>query len=60
LITSLTDKLWEKRLYGDAIWLVEFYAPWCPGCRNFRPQFKRSAGELTAPSAVVDLDLYNY
>ena len=27
-ITLLTEKYWERRLSGDSIWLVEFYAPW--------------------------------
>ena len=28
LITQLTEQLWDRRLVGDSIWLVEFYAPW--------------------------------
>jgi hypothetical protein len=28
LITQLTEQFWDRRLVGDSIWLVEFYAPW--------------------------------
>ena len=32
LITQLTEQLWDRRLVGDSIWLVEFYAPWYVRC----------------------------
>ena len=35
LITTLTEKLWDKRMTGDAIWLVEGYAAWCPACKSY-------------------------
>jgi hypothetical protein len=28
LVITLSQKHWERRLSGDSIWLVEFYAPW--------------------------------
>lgn len=35
LITQLTENLWNRRVQGESIWLVEFYAAWCTHCQNF-------------------------
>ena len=43
LITTLTEKLWEKRLSGESIWLIECYAAWCPACQNFVPHWRDTA-----------------
>ena len=34
-VTTLTERVWEKRLVGETAWLVEVYAAWCPACRAF-------------------------
>ena len=34
-VTTLTERLWERRLVGETVWLVEAYAAWCPACRGF-------------------------
>eukprot|EP00930_Biecheleria_cincta_P091064 TRINITY_DN8056_c0_g1_i1.p1 TRINITY_DN8056_c0_g1~~TRINITY_DN8056_c0_g1_i1.p1 ORF type:complete len:899 (-),score=157.83 TRINITY_DN8056_c0_g1_i1:432-3101(-) len=46
LIATLTEELWEKRLSGTSIWLIEFYAAWCPHCRNTRHLWKEVAQKL--------------
>lgn len=46
LISKLTEKLWPRRVVGDAIWLIEFYAPWCSACGNFVEPFKEIAKNL--------------
>jgi thiol-disulfide isomerase/thioredoxin len=56
-ITSLTENLWEKRLFGKSIWLVEFYAPWCGGCKIFMPQFKKTA--LAMKDERIDVGAVN-
>jgi thiol-disulfide isomerase/thioredoxin len=43
LVTTLTEKLWERRLIGDSIWLIECYAAWCPACKNFVPHWRETA-----------------
>ena len=35
LITQLTQRLWDRRVRGNTIWLVEFYASWCKHCQSF-------------------------
>ncbi len=45
-ITLLNEKLWDKRLVSDSIWLIEFYAPWCSHCRSLVPKWKHIAQEL--------------
>ena len=47
-VVALTEKLWEKSLRGNAVWLVEFYAPWCGGCKSFKPQFTKIAATVAA------------
>ena len=46
LITQLTVQLWDRRLVGDSVWLVEFYAPWCSHCQNLVSMYKAVAAEL--------------
>ena len=47
-ITHLDERRWER--YGasqrSAIWLVEFYAPWCGACQRFSGTFKDLAASL--------------
>ena len=47
LITPLSEKLWARRMTGDAVWLVEFYAPWCGACQTFTPHFKEIAAKVS-------------
>jgi thiol-disulfide isomerase/thioredoxin len=42
-ITALNEKYWERRLSGESIWLVEFYAPWCSACQRFSKGYKEVA-----------------
>ncbi|EEY65303.1 sulfhydryl oxidase, putative [Phytophthora infestans T30-4] len=28
---------------SDIVWLVDYYAPWCPHCRHFAPEWERVA-----------------
>eukprot|EP00808_Paulinella_micropora_P004738 g81248.t1 len=45
-ITELTSKIFNKRLTGDSIWLVMFYAPWCSHCANFVGRYRAIAEAL--------------
>jgi hypothetical protein len=43
-VTTLTERLWERRLTGDTVWLVEAYAAWCPACRAFLSTWQATGG----------------
>jgi thiol-disulfide isomerase/thioredoxin len=40
--------------------IVEFYAPWCPFCQNFRDHFVEVAGQMTEAAHSVGIDLKVY
>lgn len=41
-LVDLNEGNWEAMLTDE--WLVEFFAPWCPACRNLQPAWERLAG----------------
>ena len=45
-VTTLTERVWERRLHGDAVWLVKCYAAWCPACKAHVGQFHSTAEKL--------------
>ncbi len=53
LISKLTEKLWPRRVVGDAIWLVEFYAPWCSACGSFVDTYKTVSKNLEEDAIEV-------
>ena len=59
LITTLTDKVWEKRLVGDSIWLVECYAAWCPACQNYVSTWRETARALIANDDELEIGAVN-
>lgn len=38
----------------DAVWLVYYYAPWCPHCRQFAPAWEKAAA-FYADNANVNI-----
>ncbi|XP_055386735.1 protein disulfide-isomerase A6 homolog [Condylostylus longicornis] len=46
-VVELTPSNFDKLvLQDDAIWIVEFYAPWCGHCKNLVPEYKKAAKAL--------------
>lgn len=40
-VVVLTESNFDKNvLDSDDVWLVNFYAPWCPHCKNLKPVFE--------------------
>ncbi|GMF12816.1 unnamed protein product [Phytophthora lilii] len=43
-VHTLTTQNYDDMLKAtDTVWLVDYYAPWCPHCRHFAPEWERVA-----------------
>ncbi|CAF4353213.1 unnamed protein product [Rotaria socialis] len=58
-LVDLTDKTWREMLTGQ--WMVEFYAPWCPACQQFKQiwrDFSNAMSSRNIKVGAVDVDKY--
>ncbi|KAJ0402046.1 hypothetical protein ATCC90586_010194 [Pythium insidiosum] len=52
-VHSLTDETFDKTVNRtNEVWLVDFYAPWCPHCRDFAPELEKIATFYAASATV--------
>ncbi|XP_017473970.1 PREDICTED: thioredoxin-related transmembrane protein 1 [Rhagoletis zephyria] len=55
-LVELNEDNWQSMLHGE--WMVEFFAPWCPACKNLAPtweRFAKTAKELHVSVAKIDV-----
>jgi len=46
-VVSLTSTNFDRLVKGgDAVWIVEFYAPWCGHCKQLVPEYSKAATAL--------------
>lgn len=45
-VITLTSRTFDKSVRDGSVWLVEFYAPWCSHCTQFRPDYEKVAQTL--------------
>lgn len=46
-VVVLKDSNFQRRvLESEDVWLVNFYAPWCPHCKNLKPVFEEASRRL--------------
>jgi thiol-disulfide isomerase/thioredoxin len=55
-LITLTEENWQDILKGE--WLLEFYAPWCPACKDLNKAWKAVAEwSKTESVKVADVDV---
>ncbi|EDW74681.2 uncharacterized protein Dwil_GK15815 [Drosophila willistoni] len=55
-LIELDEDNWHLMLDGE--WMIEFFAPWCPACKNLAPtweRFARTANDLKVQVAKIDV-----
>ncbi|RLN59896.1 hypothetical protein BBJ29_001907 [Phytophthora kernoviae] len=53
VVRILTNDNFDSILNAtQTVWLVDFYSPWCPHCRQFGPQYEKAANSYAEASNV--------
>jgi protein disulfide-isomerase A1 len=47
-VMNLTDNNFDATIPKYEFLVVEFFAPWCPYCKRFAPEYKKAASEVMA------------
>jgi len=56
-VVDLTPGNFEGKVKSsDAVWIVEFYAPWCGHCRNLAPEYQKAAKALKGSVGIGAVD----
>jgi len=55
-ILQVTDEIFSEAMKAPSA-IVEFWAPWCPGCKAAKSTIKRIADELKGQVLVVGADI---
>ena len=53
-VVDLTPSNFEKLVMrDDAVWIIEFYAPWCGHCQQLKPEYEKTATALNVFFSVL-------
>jgi len=54
-VTNITKSAWDNDVLTDDkfVWVVEFYAPWCPHCKALKTEYESVAKNLDGIMKVV-------
>lgn len=47
LVVSLTPARWRDMTTLKGIWIVDFFAPWCPPCKAMMSEFRQISSKMT-------------
>eukprot|EP00803_Ostreobium_quekettii_P001149 evm.model.scf_354.2 EVM.evm.TU.scf_354.2 scf_354:3633-5375(-) len=56
VVTLTSGNFEEEVLTSEALWMVEFFAPWCGHCKALKPAWEEAAGELKGKVSMGAVD----
>lgn len=57
IIVLTADNFEEKVMKSKDIWIVEFYATWCPACKAAAPHYDEAAARLKGRVKLGKVDI---
>ena len=60
-VSELSPKIFEKaKNLDDAVFVVDFWAPWCGPCKTMAPEFEKAASKLSGKARLAKLNTEQY
>jgi thiol-disulfide isomerase/thioredoxin len=54
-VLSLEKETFAQTVKKDQMWFIEFFAPWCPHCQHYAPEFAKINAALKGPNASLGI-----